>query len=117
MPEVDDIFVSFDDKGENARSADRSVMDVDFGVVGVSGSGLANGVHDDFVVRVMVSSNRWLAEEVGKGWIMVGHGDKILLSADAGAKVNKTILVKSSLDCRSADCEHEKCCNFWSISP
>jgi hypothetical protein len=60
----------------------------------------------------MVSPNRRLTEEVGKGWIGVGHGDKIILSADAGAKVNKTILVKSSLDCQGEDCEHEKCCNF-----
>jgi hypothetical protein len=60
----------------------------------------------------MVSPNRRLAEEVGEGWIRVGHGDKIILSADAGAKVNKTILVKSSQDRRSEDCEHEKCCNF-----
>jgi hypothetical protein len=74
-------------------------MDVDYGVVGVSGSGVADGVHDDFVVRVMVSPNQWLAEEVGKGWIRVGH-------ADAGAKVNKTILVESSQDRQSEDCEH-----------
>jgi hypothetical protein len=59
----------------------------------------------------MVSPNGHLAEEVGKGWIGVGHGDKIILSADAGAKVNKTILVKSSLDRQGEDCEHEKCCN------
>jgi hypothetical protein len=65
----------------------------------------------------MVSPNRRLTEEVGKGWIGEGHGDKIILSADAGAKVNKTILVESSLDRQGEDCEHEKCCNFWSISP
>jgi hypothetical protein len=47
----------------------------------------------------MVSPNGRLTEEVGKGWFGVGHGDKIILSADAGAKVNKTILVKSSQDC------------------
>ena len=27
-------------------------------------------------------------------------------------RVNKTILVESSLDRQSEDCEHEKCCNF-----
>jgi hypothetical protein len=59
-----------------------------------------------------VSPSRGLTEEVGKGWIGVCHGDKIILSADAVAKVNKTILVESSLDRQGEDCEHEKCCNF-----
>jgi hypothetical protein len=89
MPELDNVFVSFNDKSVDARSADGSVMDVDDSVVGVSGSSVADGVHDDFVVRVMVSPNRRLTKEVGEGWIRVGHGDKIILSADAGAKVNK----------------------------
>jgi hypothetical protein len=60
----------------------------------------------------MLSPNGRLTEEVGKGWVGDGHGEQIILSGDAGAKVNKTILVESSLDCQGEDCEHEKRCNF-----
>jgi hypothetical protein len=112
VTEVDYVFITFDDKGEDAWSAHGSVVDMDDGVICVSSGGVTNGVHEDFVVRFMVSPDRCLTEEVGKGWIGMGHGDKIILSADAGAKVNKTILVESSLDRQGEDCEHKKCCNF-----
>jgi hypothetical protein len=44
-------------------------VDMDDGVIHVSGGGVANGVHEDFVVRFMVSPNGGLTEVVGKGWI------------------------------------------------
>jgi hypothetical protein len=63
VTEVDDVFVTFNDKGEDARSADGSVVDMDDGVIHVSGGGVTDGVHEDFVVRVMVSPNRGLDAE------------------------------------------------------
>jgi hypothetical protein len=112
VPEVDDVLVTFNDKGNDARSADSGVVDVDDGVIHVGGGGVADGGHDDFVVLIMLSPNGYLTEEVGKGWVGDGHGEQIILSADAGAKVNKTILFASSLARQGEDGEHEKCCNF-----
>jgi hypothetical protein len=101
VTKVDDIRVTFNDKSEDARRAKGSVVDMDNGVIDIGDSGVANDIHDDIVLRFMMSPNRRLAKEVGKGWISVGHGDKIFLSADAGATVNKTFLVESSATCLS----------------
>ena len=109
VTEVNDVLVAFDGEGDHARSAGCGVMDMDSGVRRVSRCGVSNGVHEDFVVRVMIGPHGGLTKQVRKGWIRrKGHCDGIISSADAVAKVNKTILVESSLDRQGEDCELEK---------
>jgi hypothetical protein len=91
-------------------------VDVADGVIDVGGSGVANVGHEDIVVRFMNSPKGCLANEVGKCWISVGHGDKMILSADAGTTDNKTILVESSLIVKVKIVSTRSVATFWSIS-
>jgi hypothetical protein len=44
VTEVDNVFVSLNDKGKGARSAQGSVVDVDDGVISDGGGGTTDGV-------------------------------------------------------------------------
>jgi len=79
------------------------------GHIGGSGSGtMAKSTHEGSVVGVDINPRGGGVEEISEAGIWHGHGDKIILSADAGAPVNKTILFESSLDRQGEDCELEK---------
>ena len=98
MTNIDVVRIGVHHEANCGRSTGGKVVDTKSHGGTISGRGLANGGVDGGKVRVMTGPDCRCVEEISKGRIRHrgGHGDKIILSADAGAQVNKTILFEVS---------------------
>jgi hypothetical protein len=72
MHDVHVVFVTGEDKGEDGRSVDGRVVESHTRVGGGGVSGVAVGVHEDSVVRIMLGPDRSVGKEIGD--ISGGHG-------------------------------------------